>query len=56
MPTNKPLRLKRGRDEGEPREQLPPSAPNAGDVYGFLTSFTEGVQKGLDDTRLRDDS
>jgi signal transduction histidine kinase len=26
-------------------------APSAGDVYGFLTNFTEGVQRGLDDAR-----
>jgi hypothetical protein len=34
-----------------PGDVPPAEQPSAGDVYGFLTSFTEGVQRGLDDAR-----
>jgi hypothetical protein len=43
---------------GMPGRAAPPSEPtwrhgtrSADDVYSFLTSFTAGVQRGLDDTR-----
>jgi hypothetical protein len=57
MPNKKAPRIRRR------SQDLPVTAPpaddgspvDAGDVYGFLTSFTSGVQRGLDDARSRDD-
>jgi signal transduction histidine kinase len=49
MPDTNPLAVRR-RDRGAgagPVPDAPQHSPN--DVYGFLTSFTSGVQKGLDD-------
>jgi hypothetical protein len=44
MPTSRtPVNISRAADT----PPVPP--PTARDVYGFLTSFSEGVQRGLDD-------
>jgi hypothetical protein len=50
LPGTDPVAVRRG--EGEPR------SPQGGrdrhtpdDVYGFLTSFTSGVQRGLDEAQ-----
>ncbi|MGH9231214.1 MAG: hypothetical protein ACRD07_21225, partial [Acidimicrobiales bacterium] len=65
MPTADPLSLRRATGE----HTVPPGAPaarsgeaaepprqtrSADDVYSFLTSFTAGVQRGLDDARPPD--
>ena len=61
MPTTNPLSLRRTTGE-HPIAPGAPAAPSgepepsrqtrsADDVYSFLTSFTAGVQRGLDDTR-----
>ncbi len=67
MPTTNPLSLRhttgehpvapagpaaQSRDPAQPRRQT----RSADDVYSFLTSFTAGVQRGLDDTRPPDRS
>jgi hypothetical protein len=36
------------------RAQPPQQTRSADDVYSFLTSFTAGVRRGLDDARLQD--
>ena len=47
MPTSRtPVNL--SRNTGDTHA---PPAPSPGDVYGFLTNFTAGVQRGLDDAR-----
>jgi hypothetical protein len=67
MPTTSPLSLRRTTGEhpvapGGPAPQpAEPAEPprqtrSADDVYSFLTSFTAGVQRGLDDTLPRDRS
>jgi hypothetical protein len=38
-----------------PRPRAPEQKRSADDVYGFLTSFTAGVQRGLDDARSGQD-
>jgi hypothetical protein len=38
-----------------PRPSGPEQKRSADDVYGFLTSFTAGVQRGLDDARAGQD-
>jgi hypothetical protein len=38
---------------GEPVAEPPRQTRSADDVYSFLTSFTAGVQRGLDDTQPR---
>jgi hypothetical protein len=38
------------------RAQPPRQTRSADDVYSFLTSFTAGVQRGLDDSRPPDRS
>jgi hypothetical protein len=70
MPTTNPLSLRRTTGEhpvapgGPPAQSAEPIEPaeprrqtrSADDVYSFLTSFTAGVQRGLDDARPRDPS
>jgi hypothetical protein len=67
MPNTSPLSLRRTTGEHpvtRPTAPTPPTPKPAGsgsgepeptraadDVYGFLTSFTAGVQRGLDETR-----
>jgi hypothetical protein len=67
MPTTNPLSLRRttsehavapgspGAPAAPPREPAEPprQTRSADDVYSFLTSFTAGVQRGLDDTQPR---
>ena len=38
---------------GAPPADSPEPTHRADDVYGFLSSFTAGVQRGLDETRER---
>ncbi|MFP3901999.1 MAG: hypothetical protein ACLFXM_14185 [Acidimicrobiia bacterium] len=33
----------------------PPGPPDADDVYNFLSRFTAGIQRGLDESRDADD-
>jgi hypothetical protein len=69
MPTTQPLSLRRGdRARAEqppapspgPAPSGPPAAPpqpggnGPSDVYGFLSNFTAGVQRGLDEARRAD--
>jgi signal transduction histidine kinase len=63
LPTSQPLSLRRG--TGQPPTDRPSPAPGgagatpggaggdgpAQDVYGFLSNFSSGVQRGLDETR-----
>ena len=70
MPTTSPLSLRRATGEhpvapgGPPAQSAEPIEPaeprrqtrSADDVYSFLTSFTAGVQRGLDDARPPDPS
>jgi signal transduction histidine kinase len=67
MPTTSPMSLRRTTGEhpvapGSPaaqppdRAQPPRQTRSADDVYSFLTSFTAGVQRGLDDSRPPDRS
>jgi signal transduction histidine kinase len=67
MPTTSPMSLRRTTGEhpvapGGPaapppdRAQPPRQTRSADDVYSFLTSFTAGVQRGLDDSRPPDRS
>jgi Histidine kinase-, DNA gyrase B-, and HSP90-like ATPase len=67
MPTTNPMSVRRttgehaaapGGPAAAPRDptQPPPQNRSADDVYSFLTSFTAGVQRGLDDTRPRSPS
>ncbi len=67
MPTTNPMSLRRMTGEhpvapGSPtaqppdRAQPPRQTRSADDVYSFLTSFTAGVQRGLDDSRPPDRS
>ena len=56
MPTTEPLAVRRtGRDAAAaPRSAVEPPPEvrrTANDVYSFLTSFTAGVQRGLDDAK-----
>jgi signal transduction histidine kinase len=59
LPTTKPRSLRRDGGEQQPQQQQgtrqpPPSRSGeaaAEDVYGFLSSFTKGVQRGLDESR-----
>jgi hypothetical protein len=64
MPTADPMFVRRAQfaDDGPqparsaPRPQSPPAADgrrSPDDVYSFLTSFTAGVQRGLDETKPR---
>jgi hypothetical protein len=64
MPTTDPTLVRRARlaDDGpQPaRSAPPPQSPPAtdgrrspDDVYSFLTSFTAGVQRGLDEAKPR---
>jgi HAMP domain-containing protein len=54
MPDTDPLAVRRLQRASEPAPAQNPSSPD--DVYGFLTNFTSGVQRGLDDSHGRDDS
>jgi hypothetical protein len=56
MPDTDPLAVRR-RDRAGTAGPTPASQHSPDDVYGFLTSFTSGVQRGLDEahTRRRDD-
>jgi hypothetical protein len=65
MPTTSPMSLRRttgeqpaatGGPAARPRDraQPPQQTRSADDVYSFLTSFTAGVRRGLDDARLQD--
>jgi hypothetical protein len=67
MPTTNPMSLRRttgehpvapGGPQAQPpdRAQPPRQTRSADDVYSFLTSFTAGVQRGLDDSRPPDRS
>jgi signal transduction histidine kinase len=67
MPPTSPMSLRRSTGEhhvapgGPPaqphdRTQPPRQTRSADDVYSFLTSFTAGVQRGLDDSRPSDRS
>ena len=67
MPTTNPMSLRRmtgehpvapGGPTAQPpdRAQPPRQTRSADDVYSFLTSFTAGVQRGLDDSRPPDRS
>ena len=67
MPTTNPLSLRHTTGEhpvapaGPAAQSRDPAQPprrtrSADDVYSFLTSFTAGVQRGLDDTRPPDRS
>jgi hypothetical protein len=61
MPSTDPLFVRRERLPGNgpqpARSAAPPPAPaddgprSPDDVYSFLTSFTAGVQRGLDETK-----
>jgi signal transduction histidine kinase len=65
MPSTDPMLLPRARLAGNGPQPAPsaappvsPAAPDEGrrspdDVYSFLTSFTAGVQRGLDETKPR---
>ena len=48
QPGTTPSGLARRERGGEPASE-PPAQHSPDDVYGFLTSFTSGVQRGLDD-------
>ncbi|HEX8804622.1 MAG TPA: hypothetical protein VF743_10520, partial [Acidimicrobiales bacterium] len=52
MPATQPHRITRG---GDPPVGALPSGQlhSPTDVYGFLTSFTSGVQRGLDEAQRR---
>jgi signal transduction histidine kinase len=56
MPDTDPLTVRR-RDRGDEPASEPPAQHSPDDVYGFLTNFTSGVQRGLDDAHApgRDD-
>jgi signal transduction histidine kinase len=67
MPTTNPMSLRRttgehpvapGGPAAQPRDraQPPRQSRSADDVYSFLSSFTAGVQRGLDDSRPPDRS
>jgi signal transduction histidine kinase len=49
LPTLEPVRLHRSPDRTEPPAPAPSGV--ADDVYSFLSGFTSGVQRGLDETR-----
>jgi hypothetical protein len=63
MPTTDPTLVRRARlaDDGpQPARSAPPQSPpvtdgrrSPDDVYSFLTSFTAGVQRGLDEAKPR---
>jgi hypothetical protein len=61
MPAPNPLSLRRATGEHPLAPGAPPTEPaepprrtrSADDVYSFLTSFTAGVQRGLDDAQPR---
>jgi hypothetical protein len=64
MPTTDPTLVRRARLAGDgppPAHSAPPRQSPVGtdgrrspdDVYSFLTSFTAGVQRGLDETNPR---
>jgi hypothetical protein len=64
MPSTDPLLLRRARLAGDGQPSAPPAAPSPpqgaadgrrspDDVYSFLTSFTAGVQRGLDEAKPR---
>ncbi|HKH05558.1 MAG TPA: nitrate- and nitrite sensing domain-containing protein [Acidimicrobiales bacterium] len=57
MPNRKAPRLqRRSQDASDTAEEAPEGSPaDASDVYGFLSSFTAGVQRGLDDARSREE-
>jgi hypothetical protein len=66
MPTTQPLALRRNAGaptQPGPSGPSPAPAPSrtagraaAGDVYGFLSAFSSGVQRGLDEARGVDGS
>jgi hypothetical protein len=57
LPQTQPVRMHRGPDVGAPRPAAPTTPPlrtpeqrrRADDVYSFLSSFTAGVQRGLNE-------
>jgi hypothetical protein len=62
LPSTDPMSVRRAWDGGDgppaagrPPAQPAPAAPDGrrspDDVYSFLTSFTAGVQRGLDETQ-----
>jgi hypothetical protein len=56
LPDTEPISVPRHAPQASNAGAEPaPDPHDPGDVYGFLTSFTAGVQRGLDVSRPRDE-